>query len=619
MSATLTELASPTLADVTTLDFQSEFFESNAAATAMSCRAPFQPEDQYEQLRRPNVGGAGSGGVAMPGLEQQAAHLFGEYGQAYGQAQVSGVGVGYQQQMPVQAIQPDLSKLSATASVFVPRGVAPPQQQQQSRHHQYQQAGGAAGGSGGSASYGQQQRYMNGYKHHHQQQHHHQQPHYNHNHNHQQKFNNDLQKLTNSVQNRLHLNSQQGSAGNYYQQQQQVHPQNTHHHQQQQHHNQQQHQPHNNQHAKFQRHTHLNNSFQQIAQQTQHHQQQPQHHQQHQSHQQQQQYFQNQNQQQQQPQPSTSSAAASSSSSNSSQPDMATIALEYLDTVIHCLNQNPGQFDTIASRFLTIFDGMENNHYVLSIAMEDIFEKSIEQPNFRYMGAKLYNLLHMLNPKPDSLFHTLLKCKLDYHQEEVTKYMRSNEQQKVRETALFLAELYMQLRGDDDSRIQLIAVNIVYSLSKLLLSESNENVRCLCQTLKLAGYDLSADCHKDMQEIITALQAIELKSPGKYAMAASVIALQQNNWGRKVSNALGGDEDTVAEPLRLSDEPVFYGPDGRELTAEETDFLATEDGDGSDGDDFDGDVGDLEMDAEMDEETERAYKEFCKQGKQKKT
>ncbi|XP_039479800.1 polyadenylate-binding protein-interacting protein 1 isoform X2 [Drosophila santomea] len=564
----------------------------------MSCRAPFQPDDQYEQLRRPNVGG--SGGVAMPGLEQQA-HLFGEYAgaQAYGQV------VG---NFPVQAMQAqaqtlsDASNLSATATIFIPRQAAPPQQQ--SRHQQYQQAGGA--GSGGGTSYGQQQpRYMNGFKHHHQQQQHHQQPHYNHHHNHQQKFNNDMQKLTNSVQNRLHLNSQQGSAGNYYQQQQ-VH-QNTHHHQQ----HQQQHQPHN-QHAKFQRHTHLNNSFQQIAQQTQHHQQQP-HHQQH-NHQQQQ-YFQNQNQQKQQPQPSTSSAAASSSSSNSSQPDMATIALEYLDTVIHCLNQNPGQFDTIASRFLTIFDGMENNQFVLSIAMEDIFEKSIEQPNFRYMGAKLYNLLHMLNSKPDSLFHTLLKCKLDYHQEEVTKYMRSNEQQKVRETALFLAELYMQLRGDDDSRIQLIAVNIVYSLSKLLASESNENVRCLCQTLKLAGYDLTADCPKDIQEIITALQAIELKSPGKYPMAASVIALQQNNWGRKVSNALGDDEDTVKEPLRLSDEPVFYGPDGRELTAEETDFLAAGDNDGDD--DFDGDGADLEMDAEMDEETERAYKEFCKQGKQK--
>ncbi|XP_017049735.1 polyadenylate-binding protein-interacting protein 1 [Drosophila ficusphila] len=552
----------------------------------MSCRAPFQPDDQYEQLRRPNAGG--TGGVGMPGLEQQA-HLFGDYGgaQGYGQAQVAG---GYQQQMPVQA------KLSASASVFIPQGSAP-QQQQQARHQQYQQAGGA-GGSGGGASYGQQQqqRYVNGYRHHHQQQHH-QQPHYNHHHNHQQKFNNDMQKLTNSVQNRLQLNSQQGSAGNYYQQQQ-VHQQNTHHHHQQQHY-QQPHQPHN-QHAKFQRHTHLNNSFQQIAQQTQHHQQH--------SHQQEQ-YFQNQNQQQQ---PSTSSAAASSSSSNSSQPDMATIALEYLDTVIHCLNQNPGQFDTIASRFLTIFEGMENNDYVLSIAMEDIFEKSIEQSNFRYMGAKLYNLLHMLNAKPDSLFNSLLKCKLEYHQKEVTKYM-SNEQQKVRETALFLAELYMQLRGDDDSRIQLIAENIVYSLGKLLQNESKENVRCICQTLKLAGYDLTADCAKDMQEIIAALQAIELNSPGKHPMAASVIALQQNNWGRKVSNALGGDEDLVPEPPRLSDEPVFYGPDGRELTAEETDFLAAEDGGNSDGDDFDGDGGELEMDAEMDEETERAYKEFCKQ------
>ncbi|EDW48231.1 polyadenylate-binding protein-interacting protein 1 [Drosophila sechellia] len=558
----------------------------------MSCRAPFQPDDQYEQLRRPNVGGAG--GVAMPGLDQQA-HLFGEFAgaQAYGQV----VGNFPVQAMPAQAqTLSDASNLSATATIFIPRGAAPPQQQ--SRHQQYQQAGGAGGG----APYAQQQpRYMNGFKHQHQQ--HHQQPHYNHHHNHQQKFNNDMQKLTNSVQNRLHLNSQQGSTGNYYQQQQ-VH-QNTHHHQQ----HQQQHQSHN-QHAKFQRHFRLNNSFQQIAQQTQHQQQQQPHHQQH--NQQQQQYFQNHNQQ---PQPSTSTAAASSSSSNSSQPDMATIALEYLDTVIHCLNQNPGQFDTIASRFLTIFDGMENNQFVLSIAMEDIFEKSIEQPNFRYMGAKLYNLLHMLNSKPDSLFHTLLKCKLDYHQEEVTKYMRSNEQQKVRETALFLAELYMQLRGDDDSRIQLIAVNIVYSLSKLLASESNENVRCLCQTLKLAGYDLTADCPKDIHEIITALQAIELKSPGKYPMAASVIALQQNNWGRKVSNALGDDEDTVKEPPRLSDEPVFYGPDGRELTAEETDFLAGGDNDGDD--DFDGDGADLEMDAEMDEETERAYKEFCKQGKQK--
>ncbi|KAH8284531.1 hypothetical protein KR018_003348 [Drosophila ironensis] len=613
----------------------------------MACRAPFQPEEPYEQLRRPNPGGGGGGGGGSAGVgvgagvgvlsldpQQQAALLFNEYGAAaavYGQGQdfQPVAGAAYQ---PGMGGQGDLQKLSAAATIFVPRGGAPHQQQQQQQQQQqpqqrYQQQGGGGGGGG-------QQRYMNGYKQHHhqqqQQQPHHQQ-HYHQNHHNHQKFNNDMNKLSNSVQNRLNLGNPQAGGGNYYQQQ--VHQSNTHHHHHQNHqnhhhHHHQQQQQQSHQHAKFQRHAHLNNSFQQLAQPSHHHpsqQQQQAHHSQHsqqQAQQQQQQYFQN--HQQQQPQASTSSAAASSSSASSNansnaQPDMATIALEYLDTVIHCLNQNPGQFDTIASRFLTIFDGMENNNYVLSIAMEDIFEKSIEQPNFRYMGAKLYNLLHMLNPKPDSLFHTLLKCKLDYHQEEVTKYMRSGEQQKVRETALFLAELYMQLRGEDDSRLQLIAVNIVYSLSKLLASESNENVRCLCQTLKLAGYDLTADCPKDMLEIITALQAIEAKAPAKYPMVASVIALQQNNWGRKVSNALGGDEDTVAEPPRLSDEPVFYGPDGRELTAEETDFLAAEDDAGSDGDEYGADGGDLDLDAEMDEETELAYKEFCKQGNQKKT
>ncbi|XP_068145622.1 polyadenylate-binding protein-interacting protein 1 isoform X4 [Drosophila tropicalis] len=558
MSATLAKLEL-----TSSLPLECKFFATNA--TAMSCRAPFQPEDQYEQLRRPNPG-AGPNGVPLEQQTAAAAHLFSEYGAGavgyapspYGAGPGPSLG-GY------PAVSPSMSdygqsKLSATATIFVPNTVGNNQAITNNNMGM-----GNRGGGGSGTHPKQYQRYANGYNHHHHQQ---QQPHHHHHHQQQQQHqshqqhNNDMNQLASSVQSRLRINKQQqphqpynGAMGNFYHQQQ--------------------------------------------SQQQQH--QQPQ-------------------QQPQQQQPSTSSASSSSSSSH---PDMATIALEYLDTVIHCLNQNPGQFDSIASRFLTIFDGMEQNHYVLSIAMEDIFEKSIEQPNFRYMGAKLYNLLHMLNPKADSLFHTLLKCKLEYHQSEVAKYMESTEhQQKVRETALFLAELYMQLRGDDDARLQLIAVNIVYSLTQLLACETNENVRCICQTLKLAGYDLTADCSQDMLSIIEALKAIEAKFPGKYPMAASVIALQANNWGRKVSNALGGDDDSAAvkEPPRLSDEPVFYGPDGRELTAEETDFLAAEDDDGSDdGDEFDVRDGDLDLDPEMDEETERAYKDFCKQSQLKKS
>lgn len=303
--------------------------------------------------------------------------------------------------------------------------------------------------------------------------------------------------------------------------------------------------------------------------------------------------------------------------------EVETIALNYLKTVIHCLNQNPGQFDTIATRFLTIFDGMENNNYVLCNAMEDIFNESIENPNFRYMGAKLYNLLHMLNLKKDSLFHTLLKCKLDYHQKELEEYMsKPNLQQKVRETALFLAELYMQLRGDD-SKIHLIAENIVFALKQLLSRENADNVRCICLTLKLAGYDLTADCPTDMQDIIERLDSINCQHPGRYPLAANVISLQKNNWGRKhsLSNSVCHEEgkaNKLSESLRVSDEPIFYGPDGRELSAEESDFLTSHvgvEGAAGPGSTDEEDVIDLDvdLDPEMDEETERAYKEFCKQ------
>lgn len=327
--------------------------------------------------------------------------------------------------------------------------------------------------------------------------------------------------------------------------------------------------------------------------------------------QQQQQQHQQQHQQQFQQQSNASAVAESAN-------DMENIALDYLQTVIQCLNQNPGQFDSIATRFITIFDGMENNHYVLSIAMEDIFDESIKNPNFRYMGAKLYNLLHMLNPSKDSLFHTLLKFKLDFHQQQVREYMQNKQEAKVRETALFLAEIYMQLRGDD-SRIYLIAENIVFSLKELLSMEDNkDNIRCICLTLKLAGYDLTSDCAGDMKEIIAKLDAINCQNPGKYPLANNVISLQKNNWGRKAigADSLGDPETSkLPQPLRDSDDPVFYGPDGREITAEECEFLTNGAAGTAASSDNEDDNDDVDLDPEMDEETERDFKMFLKQSK----
>lgn len=488
-------------------------------------------------------------------------------------------------QMPTQMAHTSQQGLSAAASEFVPRhGIIPHNNVQerlqwhqrqyiQENYHQYQQPQ--------TQSQQYNQPYSNGFGHHQQQQ--------------QQQLGNQMNAM--NIQDRMRRTNNGGGAGNsgnnstYYPQQQQRgdYQQNQSYHRNNKHH-------HNNHHNHNHQQRYNSHHY---SQQNQYHNQQQQHH-----------------QHSNQGGASSSNAAAAAAATDPAN-DMQTIALDYLQTVIQCLNQNPGQFDTIATRFITIFDGMENNHYVLSIAMEDIFDESIKNPNFRYMGAKLYNLLHMLNPSKDSLFHTFLKCKLDFHQGEIKDYIQNNQQGKVRETALFLAELYMQLRGDD-SRIYLIAENIVYSLKQLLEHVVAENVRCICLTLKLAGYDLSTDCPQDMKEIIASLEAINSENPGKYPLASNVISLQKNNWGRKASgsDSLGDPETSKPpEPPRISDDPVFYGPDGREITAEECEFLTNGAsggiGGGSTDNDDDQDLDDL--DPEMDEETERDYKLFLKQ------
>uniref|UniRef100_A0A1A9ZNR6 MIF4G domain-containing protein n=1 Tax=Glossina pallidipes TaxID=7398 RepID=A0A1A9ZNR6_GLOPL len=290
--------------------------------------------------------------------------------------------------------------------------------------------------------------------------------------------------------------------------------------------------------------------------------------------------------------------------------EMENIALDYLQYVIQCLNKNIGQYDRMSTRFSSMFVGMENNMFVLSNAMEEIFNESVKNANFRYIGAKLNCLLYKLNPQKDSLFTTLLKYQLDFHQNEVKEYIKSNQESKMRETTLFLAELYMQLRGEE-FHTQFIAESILYSL-KRLLTENFDNMRCVCLTLKLAGYDLTADSSKDMKDIILELKAIDRRSAGSYPLVSMVIALQENNWGRIVCHSKTLTEDTkLIDSFRYNDGPVFYGPDGRAITEEECEFLTTN-GNGVSGSTDSVDI-DIILDPEMDEETERAYKEFTKQ------
>lgn len=287
-------------------------------------------------------------------------------------------------------------------------------------------------------------------------------------------------------------------------------------------------------------------------------------------------------------------------------------AIDYIEDIVTYLNENPGSFDTIAAQASSVFKGFSENQVVLSISMEIIFNKSIEEQNFRYMGARLFALLDSINPLDGSVFRNLLNLKLSYHQSEILEYVK-NDYNKVRGTTLFLAELYMQLRNDG-VRIPHIAHNIVFCMKQLFMKTTPENIKCICLTLKLAGFDLEIDFPVEISEIMEQLRSLKKHiDTGTSKVIENVLILQKSNWGR---SELPVHNSFPNEPLeRLTDTPVFYGPDGQVLTEEENSFL--EDNlprENNVEEDIDSD--EFDLDPEMTAEIKNDFKKFLKSNDQ---
>lgn len=291
-----------------------------------------------------------------------------------------------------------------------------------------------------------------------------------------------------------------------------------------------------------------------------------------------------------------------------------TFALDYLTDVIAELYDNPGMFDSIQRKLKGTFAEFRSNQFVLSNAVELLFEQSIKEQNFRYMGARLFKLLDSLDETPKSVLRQLLTMKMAHQQSELQGFM-SNEQIKVRGTTLFLAELYMQLRKPNDhQRNNEIAMRIIAAAKILLSKDGPENIKCVCQCLKLCGFELERDCRLELMEILGTLGKCENStdtSTGRFIR--SVLDLQQKSWGRS-EEVVPVVQPPLNEPTSAGDEftdsPVFYGPDGQVMTEEENDFLETAPITFEEYDDEEGDPDDLVDDENMDLEIKLAFKEF---------
>lgn len=303
------------------------------------------------------------------------------------------------------------------------------------------------------------------------------------------------------------------------------------------------------------------------------------------------------------------------------------LALDYLGEVITKLNDNPGLFETYQKKLREMFMELASNHFVMSNAIETIFEQSVNEQNFRYTGARLCLLLDNLDLAPKSTFRNLLGMKMDFQNQEQVQFM-NNEQRRVRGTTLFLAELFVQLTRPEDTRRAVHVSHYVLDSIMLLLTRAGpENVKCVCQTLKLAGYDLQKENPTEVEEAINQLRAIsEEQNISTKRLVQSVVDLFNDNWGRRdeqENQQPAAAADLQQNPPQYNDSPVFYGPDGKIITEEESSFLNSNMPESypinideiiDDGSDY----ADEDDEPEMDLEMQMAFKEFIKDGGRKK-
>ncbi|XP_017881418.1 uncharacterized protein LOC108625717 isoform X2 [Ceratina calcarata] len=250
-----------------------------------------------------------------------------------------------------------------------------------------------------------------------------------------------------------------------------------------------------------------------------------------------------------------------------------------LMSVVHSLILNPGRFTSIVPPLINNLRPYLESPSQFREIMQIIIQQSINEGNFRYSGARLcasldsnlsatertpfrWNLYNLCKSEADNL--TSNWQQKDIHTEE--------DQKKCQGLILFLAELVIQMEhstafGLGDLLIQLIIV--------ILRKPAPNSVKTICQALKLAGHTLEkSENRKEMENMMRAL--MDLVTEGKVdihvgRMVHSVQELRTGNWGQTPSTPLQSSE--IIDLDQALDEPVFYGPDGKVLTAEENKFL----------------------------------------------
>lgn len=222
----------------------------------------------------------------------------------------------------------------------------------------------------------------------------------------------------------------------------------------------------------------------------------------------------------------------------------------YLYDIIKTLTRNPGEFDELIYMLMNYVEPHFQDVEIVSRITATIFKQALAEQNFQYSGVRMLAVLDENCPLVRAYLHSLCEKELE-------------TAQNLQNLTLFYAQIYSQLN------YELFGKCLLKALEKL--PPSPDNVKYICQTLKLTGAKLEALDKDLINEIINQLNYLCNSLPSSMSfLVQSVIKLRKSNWGQVDIQAVS----PPSEPYEWSDGPVFYGPDGVELTSEESEFLA---------------------------------------------
>lgn len=160
-------------------------------------------------------------------------------------------------------------------------------------------------------------------------------------------------------------------------------------------------------------------------------------------------------------------------------------ALQELREGIYLLTIDPGDFQQmmphLASRFATLIN---NGICPLSILIEEIFDQSICEGNFRYSGARMCDYLSQYPPLDGFKREFILRCQREHY-----RIMAGHsDESRILDYAFFVGELLVNLKDPCTNGMVPELLQQIGELLRLLIStRTHQSILCCLKLLKLTG------------------------------------------------------------------------------------------------------------------------------------